>query len=70
MTIKALNASEVPMDLSIDNLHDIMIKYYKANIMVNEVSAEQININTMGQSSGEFEQLYMLLLLLYRSHHF
>ena len=24
--------------------------------MVTEVSAEQININTMGQSSGEFEQ--------------
>ena len=35
------------MDLSIDNLHDIMIKYYKAN-MVTEVSAEKININTMG----------------------
>ena len=44
------------MDLSTDNLHDIMIKYYKANIMVTEVSAEQININTMGQSSSEFEQ--------------
>ena len=50
--------------VSIDNLCDIMIKYYKANIMV---SAEQININTVvslnsgggssgGQSSGEFEQ--------------
>ena len=53
---KGPNASEVPMDLSIDNLHDIMIKYYKANIMVTEVSAEKININTMGQSIGEFEQ--------------
>ena len=53
---KGPNASEVPMDLSTDNLHAIMIKYYKANIMVTEVSAEQININTMGQSSGEFEQ--------------
>ena len=27
---KGPNASEVPMDLSIDNLHDIMIKYYKS----------------------------------------
>ena len=33
-----------------------MIKYYKADIMVTKVSAEQININTMGQSSGEFEK--------------
>ena len=39
---KGPNASEVPMDLSNDNLHDIMIKYYKANIIVTEVSAEQI----------------------------
>ena len=37
------------MDLSIGNLLDIMIKYYKANIMVTEVSAEKININTMGE---------------------
>ena len=43
---KGPNAGEVPMDLSIDNLHDIMIKYYKANIIVTEVSAEKINTNT------------------------
>lgn len=33
-----------------------MIKFYVANIKVTEASAEQINISTMGQSSGEFEQ--------------
>ena len=26
--------------------------------MVTEVSAEQINVNTMGQSSGEFEKMW------------
>ena len=41
------------MDFSTDSLHDIMIEYYEANIMV---TAEQISINTMGQSSSEFEQ--------------
>ena len=53
---KGPNASEVPMDLSTDNLHDIMVKYYEANIKVTETSAEEINISTMGQSIGEFEQ--------------
>ena len=46
------------MDLSTDNLHNIMSSYYKANIMVTEVSAEQINVNTMGHSSGEIEKTW------------
>ena len=53
---KGPNATEVPSDLSPDNLHDVMIKYYEANIKVTEASAEQITISTMGQSTGEFEQ--------------
>ena len=53
---KGPNASEVPSDLSSANLHDVMIKYYEANIKVTEASAEQITISTMGQSTGEFEQ--------------
>jgi len=35
-----------------------MIQYYRANVQVTEVSAAQININTMGQSSGENEQIW------------
>ena len=36
-----------------------MIKYYDANIKVTEASAEQITINTMGQSTGELKQKWL-----------
>ena len=36
-----------------------MIKYYDANIKVTEALAEKITINTMGQSTGEFEQKWL-----------
>ena len=32
-----------------------MIQYYRANVQVTEASAAQINIITMGQSSGDHE---------------
>ena len=38
------------------NLHDVMMRYYKANIKVTKASAKQITISTMGQSTGEFKQ--------------
>ena len=56
---KGPNASEVPSDLSPANLRDVMIKYYEANIKITEASAEKITINTMGQSTGEFEQKWL-----------
>ena len=53
---KGPNASEV---LVACQPRDVMIKYYDANIKVTEASAEKITINTMGQSTGEFEQKWL-----------
>ena len=52
---KGPNATEIPSDISPANLTNLMIQYYRANVQVTEASAAQININTMGQSSGDNE---------------
>jgi len=53
------NATEVPMDLISENLHNAMVAYYNANVKVTDESAKQICRKTMGQSCGDFEVDWM-----------
>ena len=52
---KGPNASEVPMDLSIDNLHDIMIKHYKANITVIVKKSANLHTKAITWSSKNYK---------------
>ena len=49
---KGPNAREVSSDISNSNLHELMIKYYNAQVTVTEASAEEINMSTIEQGSN------------------
>jgi len=55
---KGPNATEVPSDLLVSNLHELMISYYNTNVKITEAAAEKISINTIGQGDGEFDQIW------------
>ena len=49
---KGPNAREVSSDISNSNLHELMIKYFNAQVTVTEASAEEINMSTIEQGSN------------------
>lgn len=47
------NATEVPTDICISNLHELMVSYYNVNVKITEPVAQKIAINTIDQGDGE-----------------